>query len=77
MAILPEVETGVAHCQRARTVGAERVGCHHALQGMPDERTTRPGQSGPGSGHKDWKMLRRYTHLKPEMLHTIQGARAA
>lgn len=21
------------------------------------------------TGHKDWKMLRRYTHLKPEMLH--------
>lgn len=23
------------------------------------------------TGHKDWKMLRRYTHLKPEQLHTI------
>jgi integrase len=23
------------------------------------------------TGHKDWKMLRRYTHLKPEHLHTI------
>ena len=23
------------------------------------------------SGHKDWKMLRRYTHLKPEALHSI------
>src|SRR5215831_21181775 len=21
------------------------------------------------TGHKDWKMLRRYTHLKPEALH--------
>ena len=21
------------------------------------------------TGHKDWKMLRRYTHLKPESLH--------
>jgi hypothetical protein len=20
-------------------------------------------------GHRDWKMLRRYTHLKPEALH--------
>ncbi|RVA26375.1 site-specific integrase, partial [Mesorhizobium sp. M7A.F.Ca.US.001.01.1.1] len=29
------------------------------------------------TGHKDWKMLRRYTHLKPEMLHTIRAARAA
>jgi integrase len=23
------------------------------------------------TGHKDWKMLRRYTHLKPETLHRI------
>jgi integrase len=23
------------------------------------------------TGHKDWKMLRRYTHLKPEALHKI------
>jgi integrase len=23
------------------------------------------------TGHKDWKMLRRYTHLKPESLHAI------
>ncbi|WP_434722669.1 tyrosine-type recombinase/integrase [Mesorhizobium sp. RIZ17] len=28
-------------------------------------------------GHKDWKMLRRYTHLKPEMLHTIHAAKVA
>lgn len=29
------------------------------------------------TGHKDWKMLRRYTHLKPEALHAIAAARAA
>lgn len=29
------------------------------------------------TGHKDWKMLRRYTHLKPEALHTIRVTRAA
>nr|WP_281493846.1 site-specific integrase [Ancylobacter koreensis] len=29
------------------------------------------------TGHKDWKMLRRYTHLKPEALHTIRAARAS
>ncbi len=29
------------------------------------------------TGHKDWKMLRRYTHLKPEALHTIANSRAA
>jgi hypothetical protein len=23
------------------------------------------------AGHKDWKMLRRYTHLKPESLHDL------
>jgi integrase len=29
------------------------------------------------TGHKDWKMLRRYTHIKPETLHTRRGAKAA
>ena len=29
------------------------------------------------TGHKDWKMLRRYTHLKPETLHSINSARVA
>lgn len=29
------------------------------------------------TGHKDWKMLRRYTHLKPEALHGLPAARAA
>ncbi len=29
------------------------------------------------TGHKDWKMLKRYTHLKPETLHTLLAARAA
>jgi integrase len=28
------------------------------------------------TGHKDWKMLRRYTHLKPETLHTAPHFRA-
>jgi integrase len=28
------------------------------------------------TGHKDWKMLRRYTHLKPEGLHGV-GSRVA
>lgn len=23
------------------------------------------------TGHKDWKMLRRYTHLKPQHLHIV------
>jgi integrase len=27
------------------------------------------------TGHKDWKMLRRYTHLKPEELHMLVNAR--
>jgi integrase len=29
------------------------------------------------TGHKDWKMLRRYTHLKPETLHAIASSKAA
>jgi integrase len=29
------------------------------------------------TGHKDWKMLRRYTHLKPETLHSIRSVRVA
>jgi integrase len=29
------------------------------------------------TGHKDWKMLRRYTHLKPESLHTFAATRVA
>jgi hypothetical protein len=26
------------------------------------------------TGHKDWRMLRRYTNLKPEDLHKMQQA---
>ncbi|HMO30291.1 MAG TPA: tyrosine-type recombinase/integrase [Enterovirga sp.] len=29
------------------------------------------------TGHTDWKMLRRYTRLKPEALHALAAARAA
>lgn len=29
------------------------------------------------TGHKDWRMLRRYAPLKPEALRTIRAARAA
>lgn len=29
------------------------------------------------TGHKDWKMLRRYTHLRPESLHTVAANLAA
>ncbi|WP_303718905.1 site-specific integrase [Brevundimonas naejangsanensis] len=29
------------------------------------------------TGHKDWKMLRRYTHLRPESLHLIASGLAA
>jgi integrase len=29
------------------------------------------------TGHKDWKMLRRYTHLKSETLHCARSSRAA
>lgn len=29
------------------------------------------------TGHKDWKMLRRYTHIRPEGLHAIAALNAA
>ncbi len=29
------------------------------------------------TGHKDWKMLRRYTHIRPEALHAIADKKAA
>jgi integrase len=29
------------------------------------------------TGHKDWKMLRRYTHLRPEALHAIAESKVA
>jgi integrase len=29
------------------------------------------------TGHKDWKMLRRYTHLKPDTLHLQRKANVA
>jgi integrase len=29
------------------------------------------------TGHKDWKMLRRYTHLRPEALHSLASKWAA
>ena len=29
------------------------------------------------TGHRDWKMLRRYTHLKPEQLHVKRAGAAA
>jgi len=29
------------------------------------------------TGHKDWKMLKRYTHLKPDSLHQIFASKIA
>jgi site-specific recombinase XerD len=29
------------------------------------------------TGHKDWKMLRRYTHLRPEHLHSVPAKKIA
>ncbi len=28
------------------------------------------------TGHKDWKMLRRYTHLKPDDLHALAASKS-
>ena len=43
-------------------------------------KETRPVTSGIDIGvikmiHKGWKMLRRYTHIRPEALHSLVAAR--
>lgn len=47
------------------------------------EGTSRPFEAGFAieqvslvTGHKDWKMLRRYTHIRPETLHRLHDARS-
>lgn len=49
---------------------------HEATSRLFEEGFTIP-QVALVTGHKDWKMLRRYTHLKPESLHALVAARAA
>jgi integrase len=52
--------------------------CFHDLRHEGTSRLFEAGfsiqQVALVTGHKDWRMLRRYTHLKPEDLHKMQKA---
>jgi integrase len=65
---------GTAFRRGCRELGIEDLHFHD----LRHEGTSRLFEAGsviePVSmvtGHKDWKMLRRYTHLKPETLHEV------
>lgn len=74
----------------SRSVGtAFRRACAHAgvddlhFHDLRHEGTSRLFEMGLSieqvalvTGHKDWKMLRRYTHIRPESLHRLVAARA-
>jgi integrase len=52
--------------------------CFHDLRHEGTSRLFEAGfsiqQVAMVTGHKDWRMLRRYTNLKPEDLHKMQKA---
>jgi site-specific recombinase XerD len=52
--------------------------CFHALRHEGTSKLFEAGfsiqQVAMVTGHKDWRMLRRYTNLKPEDLHKMQKA---
>jgi integrase len=63
---------GTAFRRQCRELGIEDLRFHD----LRHEGTSRLFEAGFSieqvalvTGHKDWKMLRRYTHLKPEALH--------
>lgn len=65
--------TGTAFRRACKFLEIEDLHFHD----LQHEATSRPFDAGLSiervtlvTGHKDWKMLRRYTHLKPEMLLT-------
>lgn len=65
---------GTAFTRACTTLGIEDLHFHD----LRHEGTSRLFEAGFAiqqvalvTGHKDWKMLRRYTHLKPESLHAI------
>lgn len=66
-----EKSAGTAFRRACRELGIEDLHFHD----LRHEATSRLFEAGLSiervalvAGHKDWKMLRRYTHLKPEML---------
>jgi integrase len=65
---------GTAFRRGCRALGIEDLHFHD----LRHEGTSRLFEAGFAieqvslvTGHKDWKMLRRYTHLKPEALHAF------
>jgi hypothetical protein len=41
-----------------------------------DRKDPRVEQVALVTGHRDWKMLKRYTHLRPKRLHRVQRQKA-
>jgi integrase len=71
---------GAAFTRACQKLGVEDLHFHD----LRHEGTSRLFEAGLAihqvalvTGHKDWKMLRRYTHLKPSSLHTFLASRAA
>jgi integrase len=69
---------GTAFRRGCRTLGIEDLHFHD-LRHEGASRLFEAGftieQVALVTGHKDWKMLRRYTHLKPESLHALAASR--
>ncbi|MEO0636636.1 MAG: site-specific integrase [Pseudomonadota bacterium] len=66
---------GAAFRRGRKAVGIDDVRFHdlrHEATSRFFEAGLRIEQVALITGHKDWKMLRRYTHLKPEALHALQ-----
>lgn len=71
---------GTAFRRGCRTLGIEDLHFHD----LRHEATSRLFEAGFSieqvalvTGQKDWKMLRRYTHIRPEGLHAIVESRVA
>jgi integrase len=71
---------GTAFTRACRTLEIKDLHFH----GLRHEGTSRLFEDGLAiqqvalvTGHRDWKMLRRYTHLKPSSLHSFLAIRAA
>ena len=71
---------GTAFRRACRSLGIEQLHFHN----LRHEATSRLFEAGLSiervaliTGHKDWKMLRRYTHLSPDMLVAPRQANSA
>ena len=64
-------------CQELRIADLHFHDLRHEATSRLFEAGFRIEQVALVTGHKDWKMLRRYTHLRPESLHDLPSPRAA